>query len=73
MSSIEMTWKVFAGQNSSTYLALVLNEYHRSRETVGDLGPSEYVRLHVERGISALANKLRKKSIPSLLSLALQT
>ena len=40
MSSIEMTWKVFAGRHSDAYLAVVLNEYNEAKES-GKLGIAE--------------------------------
>ena len=69
MSSIEMTWKVFAGRHSDAYLAVVLNEYNEAKESGFELTESEFVRLHIERGIATLANKLRKNKLPALIEL----
>jgi DNA sulfur modification protein DndE len=69
MSSIEMTWKVFAGHHSDAYLAVVLNEYNEAKESGFELTESDFVRLHIERGIATLANKLRKNKLPALIEL----
>ena len=69
LSSIEMTWKVFAGHHSDAYLAVVLNEYNVAKESGFALTESEFVRHHIEWGIATLVNKLRKNKLPALIEL----
>ena len=70
MSSIEMTWKVFAGQYRDSYMAVILYEHNEAKKAGFGLGESEFVRLHIERGIATLANKLRKKNLQALIELS---
>jgi DNA sulfur modification protein DndE len=66
-SSVEMTWKVFAGAYEEVYLALL-----RQRCEKDGLGTSDDVlvlqfRLHLHRGIGYLAADKRLKTIADLL------
>ena len=67
-SSVEMTWKVFAGAYEEIYLALL-----RERCQQDGLGTSDDIlanqfRLHLHRGIGYLAAEKRLKTVADLVS-----
>lgn len=65
-SSIEMTWKTFAGTDEELYLALLI---HRAKQDGIDLDKqsiNHYFKLHLHRGISYL-NSTNINSIQHLL------
>jgi DNA sulfur modification protein DndE len=64
-SSLEMTWKTFAGQNDQVYLAIL-----RQRLITDDLNIDDefkWFRIHLHRGISYLTSKV--KTLDDLLLL----
>jgi DNA sulfur modification protein DndE len=66
-SNLEMNWKTFAGNYAEVlHAALVLRHKQKGTRTL-ELG--HYFRLHLHRGISALANKRQITSLDQFLSL----
>lgn len=53
-SSIEMTWKVFAGEYQHVYMALFLHRAFINSIDSKDL--NDYFKLHIHRGISYLTS-----------------
>jgi DNA sulfur modification protein DndE len=72
-SSVEMSWKVFAGTYQELYLALIRERCHKD-----GLGTSEEVidtqfRLHLHRGIDVIFADREIKTISSLVTKALSS
>jgi DNA sulfur modification protein DndE len=57
-SSIEMTWKVFAGEHHHIYEAILLKRIYMDCGGVDEKNISYYFRLHLHRGISYLLNQV---------------
>ena len=55
-SSVEMTWKVFGGEYSDIYEALIRERCHKDGENGSDRKLSQIFRLHLHRGISYLGS-----------------
>jgi DNA sulfur modification protein DndE len=69
-SSVEMSWRTFAGVDENLYLALIIK---RAREDGIDLNKASinnYFKLHLHRGISYL-NGARSDSIEGLHRIAI--
>ena len=66
-SSVEMTWKVFAGQHAPVYLALLRHRCAMDGVPDDEESMSEYLRLHLHRGIAYLAGDRNIRSIAALL------
>ncbi len=64
---IEMTWKVFAGEDAETLGALV--QMRTSKDGLRDQaeGPSKCLRAHINRGLSYLASGKETKSITDFI------
>jgi DNA sulfur modification protein DndE len=64
---IEMTWKVFAGEDGETLGALV--KMRTSRDGLGDQaeGLSKCLRAHINRGLAYLASGKETKSIADFI------
>ena len=62
-SSVEMTWKVFAGKYSEIYWALLRARLHRDQIPLTEENLALYFRLHLHRGIGALSASHRKKTL----------
>ncbi|MEF1174635.1 MULTISPECIES: DNA sulfur modification protein DndE [Vibrio] len=68
-SNVEMTWKVFGGEFSDIYLAMLRQ---RIKTDFGEICEDElnyHFKLHLHRGVSYLLSK--SKSIDELLDLAI--
>ncbi|HDX8599651.1 TPA: DNA sulfur modification protein DndE [Klebsiella oxytoca] len=65
-SSIEMTWKVFAGENHRLYEALLRQRMYNDLQECDENNLNYYFRLHLHRGISYLVNRVQ--SIDDLIS-----
>ena len=68
-SSIEMTWKVFAGAHPELYFALLVQRCHQDGLELSDKILTEQFKLHLHRGIAYLATYSQLKSIATLLHL----
>lgn len=62
-SSVEMTWKVFAGEYQETYLALLKERCYRDGLELTDENLSTQLRLHLHRGIAELAADKQIKAV----------
>jgi DNA sulfur modification protein DndE len=67
-SNLEMTWKTFAGNYGEILHAALLYRHQQKAGKSSDL--ATYFRLHLHRGISALANRRQLSSLDQLLALA---
>jgi DNA sulfur modification protein DndE len=66
-SSVEMSWKVFAGEYQDIYLALLKERCLRDGLGTSDEVLSAQFRLHLHRGISYLAADRNIRHVSSLL------
>lgn len=53
-SNVEMSWKVFAGEHSDIYLAVLRQAYKAQQKQLGNVLFSDFFKLHLNRGISFL-------------------
>ncbi|OZD87675.1 DNA sulfur modification protein DndE [Rhodococcus sp. 05-2256-B2] len=70
-SSVEMTWKVFAGSHGETLWALMRYRCHRDGLPLDEDTVANYLRLHLHRGIGYLIGDTRSSDIGGLVKLAL--
>ena len=66
-SSVEMTWKVFAGINEEIYLAMLRERCKHDGLGTSDDALSTQFRLHLHRGIGYLAAEKRLKTIADMM------
>lgn len=72
-SSIEMTWRTFAGEDEEVYEAILRDRCKRDGINLTDENLLQQFRLHLHRGISYLAGdpqvtslaKLMRKAVPA--------
>ena len=69
-STVEMTWKTFAGGNEALYMSLLLLKAEADSIKIEKLEINNYFKLHLHRGISYL-NNADTESIQKYLGLAL--
>ncbi|MBL0662630.1 DNA sulfur modification protein DndE [Aeromonas caviae] len=55
-SSVEMSWKIFAGEQSEILQSILLQRYH-SYDSIINLPFGIFFKLHIHRGISYLSSK----------------
>lgn len=55
-SNVEMSWKVFGGEYSDVYLAVLKQAYEKQKAHLGDMLFSDFFKIHLNRGISFLAS-----------------
>jgi len=67
-----MTWKVFAGKYSDTYLALLKQRCHIDGLPTDDDTVAQQFKLHLHRGIAYLAADKRLRSITYLVQQSLK-
>ncbi len=65
-SSIEMTWKIFAGQHAEVYFALLVQRCKNDGLKLSANVLNEQFKLHIHRGIAFLANNPRLTNISML-------
>ena len=70
---MEMTWRVFAGNESEIYLALLKNRCKEEGRPTDQDSLAEQLRLHIHRGIGYLASDRNVDSIGGLLRIAVIT
>lgn len=68
-SSVEMSWRTFAGSCAGLYWAMLLVRARKDGVEPTDAAISRYFRLHLHRGISYLASA-QLRSIRDLVQLA---
>jgi DNA sulfur modification protein DndE len=69
-SSIEMSWRTFAGQADQVYLGMLLVRAERDRIPMEKQALAHYFRLHLHRGISYLTGVHGADDLPGLLAMA---
>jgi len=69
-SSIEMSWRTFAGQADQVYLGMLLVRAERDGIPQEKAALAHYFRLHLHRGISYLTGVHGAEDLQGLLSLA---
>ncbi|MFC4605840.1 DNA sulfur modification protein DndE [Rhodococcus kronopolitis] len=70
-SSVEMTWRVFAGNHGDALWALVRLRCHRDGLPLDEETVANQFRLHLHRGIGYLIGDTRSSDIEGLVRLAL--
>ncbi|OZC84422.1 DNA sulfur modification protein DndE [Rhodococcus sp. 06-418-1B] len=70
-SSVEMTWRVFAGNHGDTLWALTRYRCYRDGLPTDEETVTNYFRLHLHRGIGYLIGDTRSSDIGGLVQLAL--
>ncbi|WP_136484170.1 DNA sulfur modification protein DndE [Vibrio sp. H11] len=68
-SNVEMTWKVFGGEFSDIYLAMLRQRIKADFDKIDEDELSYHFKLHLHRGISYLLQK--SKDIGSLLNIVI--
>lgn len=66
-SSVEMTWKTFAGEHADLYHALLLDRVHREGGTPTKENLLQCLRAHILRGIGYLTARRELRDITGLL------
>lgn len=64
---VEMTWKVFAGDESETYASLIKLRVITDGLSDDDEGPAKCLRAHIHRGLAYLASGKETQSISDFL------
>ena len=70
-SSVDMTWRVFAGEQGDLLWALMRSRCHLDGLPVDDEAVGQQLRLHLHRGIGYLVGDPRVTDIAGLISLGL--
>jgi DNA sulfur modification protein DndE len=60
---VEMTWKVFAGDQSETFSALILMRARKDGFPLNSEGAANCLRAHLHRGLAYLASGKETKSL----------
>ncbi len=71
-SSVEMTWKIFAGEYGDIYLALLKERARKSGRSAAADDLSRYFRLHLHRGIGYLFGDRSIQTIDHLVARAVE-
>lgn len=66
-SSVEMSWRTFAGDNDLVYTALLRERCKQDEIELTDVNLVQQFRLHLHRGIASLAGDPQVKSIAGLV------
>lgn len=69
-SSVEMTWRTFAGEHEATYLALLKERCRQDGLDTSKRTLATQFRLHLHRGIGYLAGDPSIRSVAGILSMA---
>lgn len=64
---VEMTWKVFAGEQSDIFASLVMNHAIKDGYDDSPEDRAEYLRAHITRGLDYLGSGYETKSIGMFL------
>jgi DNA sulfur modification protein DndE len=70
-SSVEMTWKTFAGPHAMVYMTLLKGRCHKDGVELTDELLNQQFRLHLHRGIAYLAGDKSLRQIEDLAQVAL--
>ncbi len=68
-SPVEMSWKVFGGSYSDAYLALLRQRAKKDDVDLESSGELNYLRTHINRGLSFLCNTSGVKNIIGLMKI----
>jgi len=71
-SSVEMSWRIFAGDHGDIYWALLRFRCHTDGLDLDEETLAKQFRLHLHRGIGYLVGDPRVTSVRGLASLAIQ-
>ena len=66
--AIEMTWKVFGGQDHEIYTSLLIERCRQDRVSLDKETLTQQLRYHLYRGIGQMVDKLNFKRIDSLFN-----
>jgi len=55
-SNVEMSWRVFAGEYADVYLAILRFKYEKQKAHLGDVLFTEFLKIHLNRGVSYLSS-----------------
>lgn len=69
-SNVEMTWRVFGGDNADILLLALKQRCHNDGLSMDSATLATQFRLHLHRGISYLAGDLKIKRIEDLIEIA---
>lgn len=69
-SSVEMSWRTFAGQADQVYLGMLLVRAERDGVPIERQALAHYFRLHLHRGISYLTGVHGAEDLPGLLGMS---
>ncbi len=69
-SSVEMTWKVFGGENREIYYALLKERCQKDGTDLTDEAITNQFRLHLHRGIGFLSTLKKNDGIEAVFSTA---
>lgn len=58
-SNVEMSWKVFAGEYADVYLAVLREAYQKQNAHLESVHFGDFVKLHLNRGISFYISKAK--------------
>lgn len=67
-STVEMTWKIFAGELSETFVALLKQRCQKDDLPIDNASLANQFRLHLHRGIAYLAGEREIRSIADLIA-----
>lgn len=70
-SSIEMTWKIFAGKHADLYFALLVQRCKQDGFKLTKKNLNEQFKLHLHRGIAYLANNSKLNNIADMMALSI--
>ena len=70
-SSVELTWRTFAGEHEATYLALLKERCRQDGLDTSERTLATQFRLHLHRGIGYLAGDPRLLSLAGILTKAI--
>ena len=70
-SSVEMSWKVFAGPHGPVFEALLRERAQREGFDLAELNQTYFLRLHINRGLSYLNKVSTSLNISTLLAKAI--
>lgn len=70
-SSVEMTWRTFAGGRERIYLSLIFNRAMKAGISLEPVSINQYFRLHLHRGISYLVTGPNALTLATLVKRAL--
>ncbi|WP_034274436.1 DNA sulfur modification protein DndE [Haloechinothrix halophila] len=71
-STVEMTWRTFAGEHRHVYWALLRHRCHADGLSLDDTTLAQQFRLHLHRGIGYLAGDTNLRDITDLVATTME-